>query len=175
MPYLYATLLVILNALWLALVVAGLPGNWLIVLSTLLLAWWRWAAEPGRPMFGVPVLVTICVLALAGEVAELLAGVVGAKVAGGSRRAALGAFVGALGGAVLGTLLIHVPVVGTLLGTCCGAGVGAWGLELTSGRPARASLKSGLGAGAGRLVGTLAKLAAGVAIWVVVTIAAFWP
>jgi len=31
-----------LNAAWLLVVVFGLPGNWLIVISTCLFAWWRW-------------------------------------------------------------------------------------------------------------------------------------
>jgi uncharacterized protein YqgC (DUF456 family) len=177
MNYLCAILLAALNAVWLVLVVLGLPGTWLMVGSTVLVAWWRWAADPSRPMFGVPVLVAICVLALAGETSELLAGMLGSKVAGGSRRAALGALVGALGGGVLGTFFIPIPIpfVGSLLGTCGGAAVGAWGLELTGGRTARVSLKAGLGAGAGRLIGTVVKLAAGVGIWIIVTIAAFWP
>jgi uncharacterized protein YqgC (DUF456 family) len=175
MAYLGAILLSLLNAVWLALVIIGLPGNWLMVLSTMLLAWWRWTADPGRPMFGVPVLVAICLLALAGEIVELLAGVVGARVAGGTRRGALGALVGALVGGLLGTFLIAIPALGSLLGTCGGAAVGAWALELRGGQTARMSLNAGLGAGAGRLVGTLAKLAAGVAIWIVVAVAAFWP
>lgn len=178
MTYLCAALLAALNALWLVLVVLGLPGTWLMVLSTLLVAWWRWGVETagtGRPMFGVPVLVAICALALVGEAVELLAGVFGSKAAGGSRRGALGALCGAVVGGVLGTFVIPIPVLGSLLGTCGGAAIGAWGLEFSGGRSSRASLKAGLGAGVGRLVGTLAKLAAGVAIWVTVTIAAFWP
>jgi len=34
MLYLWSVLLILLNALWLVLVVFGLPGNWLIVIST---------------------------------------------------------------------------------------------------------------------------------------------
>jgi uncharacterized protein YqgC (DUF456 family) len=175
MIYLAATLLALLNAMWLALVVVGLPGNWLMVLTTLLVAWWRWTAEPARPMFGAPVLIAICVLAFVGEIVELLAGVVGSRTAGGSRRGALGALVGALVGAVLGTAFIPVLVLGSLIGTCAGAAIGAWGLEFSGGRSSRASLKAGLGAGVGRLAGTLAKLVVGSAIWIVVAIAAFWP
>jgi hypothetical protein len=175
MTYLCAALLTALNAVWLMLVVLGLPGNWLMLLSTLLVAWWRWGAEPGRPMFGMPVLVTICGLALVGELLELLAGMMGSKAAGGSRRGAMGALVGAIVGAIVGTLVIPIPVLGSLLGTCGGAALGAWGLELSGGRTQRASLKSGVGAGVGRFVGTLAKLVAGAAIWIIVAIAAFWP
>jgi uncharacterized protein YqgC (DUF456 family) len=178
MTYLCAALLVVLNALGLGLVVLGLPGNWLMVLFTLLAAWWRLGTEPaaaGRPMFGVPVLVAICVLALVGEAFELLAGMFGSQAAGGSRRGALGALLGAVVGGVLGTFAIPIPVLGSLLGTCGGAAIGAWGLEFSGGRSSRASLKAGVGAGVGRLAGTLAKLAVGIAIWITVAIAAFWP
>jgi len=41
MLYFWLTLLVILNAFWLALVPFALPGNWLIVITTSLFAWWQ--------------------------------------------------------------------------------------------------------------------------------------
>ncbi len=174
MSYVWAALLTAVNVLWLLLVVLGLPGNWLMVATTLLVAWWRWDAEPGRPMLGVPVLVAVCGLALVGEVLELLAGMAGSQAAGGSRRGATGALLGALLGGVIGTFLIPLPVLGSLLGTCGGAAIGAWGCELSGGRTARASLKAGVGAGVGRFAGTLAKLVIGIAIWITVAIASFW-
>lgn len=175
MVYVLAAALTLVNAGWLLLVVLGLPGNWLMVLGTLAVAWWQWEAVVGQPMIGVPVLVTIVVLALLGEISEFLAGVAGSKAAGGTRRGAVGALVGALIGGIVGTFIIPVPVLGSLAGTCLGAAVGAWGLELSGGRSLRAAACSGAGAGVGRFVGTLAKLVAGVAIWVVTAIAAFWP
>jgi uncharacterized protein YqgC (DUF456 family) len=175
MIYLCAALLVVLNAVWLLLVALGLPGNWLMVLSALLVAWWRWDAAPGQPMFGTPVLIVICGLALAGEVAEFIAGAVGSKTAGGSRRGAVGALGGAVVGGIVGTFVIPIPVLGSLLGTCGGAAIGAWGLELAGGVSVRRSLQVGVGAGVGRLVGTLAKLGVGIAIWTIVAVAAFWP
>jgi hypothetical protein len=42
MLYVWSTILILLNAVWLAMVVFGLPGNWLIVITTYLFAWWRW-------------------------------------------------------------------------------------------------------------------------------------
>ena len=177
MNYLLATSLVLLNTVWLLLVIVGLPGNWLMVGGTLLVAWWRWdtVGAAGGPMFGIPVLVSICALAVVGEILEFFAGVVGSKTAGGSRRGAAGALLGALGGAVVGTFAIPVPVLGSLLGTCAGAALGAWGFELHAGRAMRASLKSGVGAGIGRLTGTVLKAIVGVMIWIVVAVAAFWP
>ncbi len=175
MMHVWAALLTVANAGWLLLVVIGLPGNWLMVLGTLAVAWWQWDAVGGRPMIDVPVLVTIVTLALLGEISEFLAGVAGSTAAGGTRRGAVGALVGALVGGIVGTFVIPVPVLGSLAGTCIGAAVGAWGLELSGGRSLRAAACSGAGAGVGRFVGTLAKLVAGVAIWVVTAIAAFWP
>jgi len=175
MTYLIATVLTILNAVWLLLVIVGLPGTWLMVAGTLLVAWWRWDAIGGQPMFTVPVLVTIVVLALAGEALELLTGMVGSKAAGGSKRGAIGALIGALVGAIVGTVFIPLPVVGSLLGTCGGAAIGAWAMELSGGRAMHASVKSGMGAGVGRLAGTVAKLVIGLMIWIVVAVASYWP
>jgi uncharacterized protein YqgC (DUF456 family) len=175
MTYVLAGALMLTNAVGLFLVVLGLPGNWLMVLCTLLVAWWRRDAQPGAPMFSVAVLVAIAVLALLGEILEFAAGMVGSQAAGGTRRGAAGALVGALVGGIVGTLAIPILVLGSLLGTCIGAAIGAWGLELSGSRSGRAALRAGAGAGVGRLFGTLAKFVVGVAIWLTVAIAAFWP
>lgn len=182
MIYVWAIGLVLLNAVWLALVVLGLPGTWLMVATTAIVAWWQWgppattsgpASDQG--MFSLGTLITIAVLALIGEVLEFIAGVLGSKRAGGSRAGAVGALVGGLIGAVVATFAIPIPVLGSLIGACGGAFLGALGMELAYGRRMRESVQSGVGAGVGRLVGTGIKLAAGVAIWVIVAVAAFWP
>lgn len=174
MNYLLAAGLVLLNLFWLLLVVLGLPGNWLIVASTVAVAWWQ-SYRGADPLCGVPVLIAISGLALAAEIVEFVAGMLGAKAAGGTQRGAAGALLGALLGAVLGTLLIPLPVLGTLIGTCGGAAFGAWGFELSGGRAMGPALRSGVGAGVGRLTGTLAKLVIGAAICIIVAVAAFWP
>ncbi len=175
MEYVWAAALVLLNLLWLLLVVLGLPGNWLMVAGAALLCW-----QPG-PLAHVPLtfsrwlVISVAALAVIGEIVEFAAGLVGAKKAGGTRRGAWGALGGALVGGVVGTGLIPVPVVGSLIGACLGAALGAWSLELSGGRSHRASLMSGMGAGLGRLAGTLAKLGAGIVIWLIIAVAAFWP
>jgi len=171
MDIIWASLLVLVNAAWLFLVVLGLPGNWLIVASTVLVAWWHW--DDG--MFGTGILVSIVVLAAIGEVFELAAAVLGSKTAGGTGRGSIGALVGGFGGAVLGTIFIPVPLLGTLAGACIGAGLGAWGLEIQGGLPGREAVRSGVGAGVGRFFGTVFKLVVGALIWLVVAVAAFWP
>ena len=66
MHYLLLILLILLNAVWLVLVIFGLPGNWLIVISTALFAWWRW--DDG--VFSIYTLIILVVLAVLGEVLE---------------------------------------------------------------------------------------------------------
>jgi uncharacterized protein YqgC (DUF456 family) len=175
MTYLWASLLVLLNAVWLVTVIAGLPGTWLMVVCTTLLAWWKWGdAETGQPgMFSLATLITIVVLAAIGEIAEFFTGVVGTKQAGGTRRGAIGALIGGFVGAIVATPFI--PPLGTLIGACGGACLGAWGLELSGGRKMAESAKSGIGAGVGTFAGRMVKLVVGIAIWLIVAVAAFWP
>jgi uncharacterized protein YqgC (DUF456 family) len=167
--YLWAAILVLANSAWLALDLVGLPGNWLIIVGTLLVAWLR----PG--MFGLWTLVAAVALAAVGEVLELFSGVWGAQKGGAGRRGSAGALLGGIIGAIMGTFLIPVPVFGSLLGACAGACLGAWVLELSGGRDSRASLHAGIGAGLGRAVGTIVKLFVGIVLWLMIAIAAFVP
>lgn len=169
MTYLWAALLVLTNALWLALDLLGLPGNWLMAAQALLVAW----LKPG--MFGVWTLVAIVILAAAGEVLELLSGVLGARKGGAGRQGSAGALGGGLIGAVAGTFWIPIPVLGSLIGACAGAFLGASFLELRTERAFWPSLRAGLGAGVGRALGTVIKLAVGILLWLVIAIAAFVP
>lgn len=168
MTYLWATLLVVLNTAWLFLVVLGLPGNWLMVIGAGLLWWWQ------RSMFSPWTLVAVAVMAGIGELLEFLAGLVGARRAGGSRRSAAGALVGGILGGVLG-MGVPLPVLGPLLGASVGAFVGAMGLDLWAGRTMEQAVQTGTSAGIGRFLGTVLKLAVGVAIWIVLAAAAYWP
>ena len=72
MTYLWATLLILLNGAWLLLVVLGLPGNWLKVISTAAIVWWQWgnSEEGGVEMFSIWTLVAIIVIAAVAELAE---------------------------------------------------------------------------------------------------------
>ncbi|HUW20408.1 MAG TPA: DUF456 domain-containing protein [Sedimentisphaerales bacterium] len=171
MLYVWSVMLVVLNGVWLALVGFGLPGNWLIVISTCLFAWWRAEDE----VFSIYTLIAITVLAVLGELIEFFGGASGARKAGASWRGSIGAIIGAVAGAIIGTFTIPVALFGTLMGACIGAGLGAWGLELTAGKQMKESIHSGIGAGLGELLGITAKFAIGVLIWVVVAVAVFWP
>jgi uncharacterized protein YqgC (DUF456 family) len=171
MLYLWSTMLILLNAVWLALVPFALPGNWLIVITTALFAWWH--AEDS--IFSSYTLIAITALALLGELVEFFGSVVGARKAGARFRGSLGAIIGALAGAVLGTFLIPIPLLGTLLGSCAGAAIMAFIFELSSGRRMEDSVRLGFGAGLGRFLGTSTKIALGLLIWLIVAVAAFWP
>jgi len=171
MIYIASIFLVILNTALLAVVVFGLPGNWLMVLSTCLFAWWR--SEDA--VFSIYTLILITVLAVLGEIIEFFAGIGGAKKAGAGWQGSIGAIAGAVTGAILGTALIPIPFLGTLIGACTGAGLGAWGFELSAGRKLTHSVRSGLGAGIGVFIGVTSKFAIGIIIWLIVAIAAFWP
>lgn len=174
--YALAVILVVLNTVWLVSVVFGLPGTWLMVLTTAIIAWLQWA--PGVPAaqqaIGMWTLLALLGLATLGEVLEFIAGAAGAKKAGGSAKGAIAAIVGGVIGAIVGTFAIPIPVLGSLLGAAAGAGVGAWGIELAGGKTMESSVRIGWGAGVGRLLGTVYKLIVGVAIWLVAGLAAFF-
>ena len=171
MDYAIAAILIALNAGCLVLVLLRLPGVWLMVLSTALVAWWRW--DDG--MFSVWTLIAILILAAISEVLEFVAGAAGTRKAGGSRWGAAVSIFGGIAGAIIGTALIPVPVLGSLIGAIAGAALGAWGTELLVGRKMHEAVKSGAGAGAGTLAGVLIKIAFGVLVWVIIAVAAFWP
>jgi uncharacterized protein YqgC (DUF456 family) len=171
MLYVWLMILIVLNAAWLVLVLFGIPGNWLMVLSTCLFAWWTW----DQRVFSGWTLIAITALALAGELVEFLAGMLGARGSGASWRASVAAVFGAILGALFGTFMIPVLFLGTVLGASVGAGLAVWAVEVARGELAEHSLRRGIGAGVGQFVGTTSKILLGLAIWLIIAIAAFWP
>lgn len=162
----------------LASVLPGLPGTWVLLAvaaSAELLDGWV-TGSSAAVTFGWGRLALATGLALAGEAVEAAAGAAGTRLYGGTRRGMVGAFVGGIAGAILLTGLLPVPVLGTLVGALLGTFLGALAGELTT--PERrgrdATLRAAVGAVLGRLGGTLGKLAAGAAAWIVL-VAAAWP
>lgn len=170
MVYLYALVLFCLNALALALVVVGLPGNWLMIVFS-----WGISYLSGTGMISTTTLIVLAALALAAEVVELVAGAAGSRKAGGTWRGSMGALGGGLVGGILGTFLIPIAIVGSVLGACIGAFVGALSGELSGGKHIDAAMDVGRGAFIGRLLGTIYKLAFGLLIWIVATVASVVP
>jgi len=171
MWYLWATLLIAVNTVWLLAVIIGLPGTWLMLACTALLAWWQRDAG----MFSSYTLIAILILAIVGEILEFVAAIFGARKAGAKAAGSAGAIIGALLGGIVAVPLIPVPLLGPLIGACAGAFAGAMLTELSAGRHTRQAMRTGIGAGTGRFLGTAAKFAVGVMIWLIVALAAFWP
>lgn len=121
-------------------VVPFLPGTPLIFAGALIYA----IATDFTPV-GAGRLAILAVLAVAGWAVEHIAGALGARRAGGSRAAVIGAILGALVG------LAFVPL-GLLLGPIAGAIAG----EMLSGRDPAGSVRTGLGTAVGVVVGVAA-------------------
>ena len=176
LPILLAILLVALVLLGWTLTLFGLPGNWLMLAAAAGYAWLG-PVEGDMPITWTTVLV-IAVLCAVGELAEFLAGMWGARRAGGSRRAAVFALLGSLAGAIGGGILgVPIPVVGTAVGAVLGGAFGAFagaGLaEMSRGESDGKSWRVGHAAFWGRLLGTGAKTLVATIIAVMTVVALF--
>jgi len=171
MLYVWLIALLLLNLVWLSLGLLALPGNWLMVITTLLFTWWR--HEDG--VFSAYTLVAIVLLALVAEIIEMLAGAGAARRGGATIIGSVAAVFGALAGGLAGTFLFPLPFVGTVLGACLGAGLAVAAVEHLGGRDPYAALTLGRGAAAGQLIGIMCKMLIGGFIWTIIAVAAFWP
>jgi len=124
-------------------IVPFVPGAPLIFAGALLHA----IATDFTPI-GVGRLAILAAIGVLAWALEHVAGVVGARSAGGSRAAVIGAMLGMVAGVV-------VAPVGLLLGPIVGAIAG----ELLAGRAPGPSVRSGLGAALGVLTGVVAHFA----------------
>jgi uncharacterized protein YqgC (DUF456 family) len=160
MEYFWAVLLFVMCLVSWTLNVASLPGNWIVV--ALCVLYGQFGPAEGRLDIGWGAIVTLLVLAIAGEIIELLAGAMGAKHVGGSKRGAALALVGSMLGSLVGLCVgVPIPVIGPLAGAILfaglGATVGAVIGERWKGRDFDESLRVGEAAFWGRLLGTLGK------------------
>jgi len=158
-------------------VVLQLPGTWVLLAAALVieLADGLYLPAEGRTTFGPTVLAACFALALLAEGLEFLAGIIGLKKGGGSRRGLWGSIIGALAGLFLFTpFFAFVPFFGALLGVLLGAFLGALIGEFShERRTLRAALKPALWAALGRLLGTTGKCALAIVIWLTLTVSAF--
>ena len=161
----------VLGAGCLILVIAQLPGTWLMLVLGLgvQLVDVMWIHDTGTApgWWGLGVGAALAVI---GEVLEGLAGVAGAKAGGGSGRALWVASIGGVLGAIVLTPVIPIPVLGTFVGAIVGAFAGAFIGETSGRQPATVgqAITPAAGAAAGRAVGTIFKVAIAVAVWLVV-------
>lgn len=176
--YALVVLFALLGLACLLLLVLGLPGTWVMLAIAFAIELADAFLLPGDAAvtFGWELLALCAGLALVGEGIEAVAGVAGTRYGGGTRRGMVGAFAGGLVGAIFLTGLLPIPVLGTLFGAMLGAFLGAWIGEATGpeARGREHNLRAALGAALGKLGGTIAKLAIGVVMWVLLVRAA-WP
>jgi len=140
-PLIFGTVLVLLGVA--GLLLPALPGMPLIFAGLLVAAW----AE-NFAYVGWRTITALGGLALLGMLADFLAGSLGARRFGASRRAAVGAAVGAVIGLFFG-------IAGVLLGPFIGAVV----CEFTVRSDLRASGRAGIGAALGLALAVAAKMA----------------
>jgi len=135
--------------------VVGLFGNW-VILGAIAATW----AVTGFAHFGAWPMLAMLVLAVLGEVIEMVAASLGASKFGGSRGAAVAAMLGCLAGAIVGTPVF--PVLGTLAGACVGAFLAAAVFETAFARKdLGGAVRTGFGAALGKIAGLLAKMLVG--------------
>ena len=147
----YIVLLVVLLAS-LVLTVVTLPGTWLMALALALYA----IATRSAGYVGWKSVMTLFLLAGAAEVMDIFGSGAGAKKAGASRRATIGAVVGGVVGAVC--LSPFLFPIGTIAGACVGCFVGAGAVELLVRRDVGQSVRVGYHAAKGRLMGIVVKI-----------------
>jgi uncharacterized protein YqgC (DUF456 family) len=162
--WLYYILLILATGTGLVAAMLTLPGIWLIVLAAIV-----YAVVTEFTHLGYVTLIGICLLGIAAEAVEFVAGGAGAKAAGGSNRSIVGALIGGLIGGIIGTF-IPLPILGTLIGIVAGTFFGAAALERTKGSSLAKVRAVAEGATKGRILGTILKLpfAIVIAAWVLI-------
>ena len=175
--YVVAAIFCVLGLGCLLLVVIQLPGTWIMLALAGIIEYCdRFYLEDDNRQTFAWWLLGVCVgLAIVGEVLETLASVAGAKRGGATKRGMIGSIVGGIAGALVFTPFIPIPILGSVIGAVIGTFLGAVIGELTN-QPDQQSgtMKPATGATIGRILGTTSKLALAIAMWIVLSISAFW-
>jgi uncharacterized protein len=153
MPIVYYLLLLLILLVGLVLTVVTLPGTWLMVLALAVYA----IVTRSAGYVGWKSVMTLFALAGVAEMFDIFGSGAGAKRAGASRRAMIGAVIGGLLGAIFLSFLLFFPV-GTIAGACIGCFVGAGLTELFVRRDLGQSVRVGFHAAKGRLFGIVVKI-----------------
>ncbi len=179
LQYLVAFAFFVLGAVCVVLVVIQLPGTWLMLaLAAVIEAADRWYLPEGdRQTFGWWVLGAALAVAVIGEIIEFIAGAGGARKGGATSRGMWGALIGGVVGIFVFTpLFFFVPLFGTFFGAVMGTFVGAIIGELTIEQSTvRGTVKPAVWATIGRVVGTTSKVGIAMAMWLALSVSAFWP
>lgn len=176
--YLVATIFCLLGFVCVGSIIVSIPGTWIMIGLALVIELVDSVYLPPErsQTFGWWVLMVCAVLAGVGEVIEMAAGAAGAKKGGGSRRGMIGALIGGIVGALGLTFLLPIPLVGTLIGALVGTFAGAVVGEVTGekAKTVKGSMKPAIGATIGRVVGSLGKILIALAVWILLSVHAFW-
>lgn len=161
-----ATLLILCNACGLLSNLLMLPGNWIMLACLTIFV----VAVPGdRGPDGTSILI-VAGLAVAGEVIEMVTGSAKASRRGASRRAVVLSLLFSIVGSVVGAFVIPIPLIGSAIGAVAGAAAGAfggaWVGEAWIGSSPAKRTEIGSAAMSGRMLGMLAKISIGAAIFV---------
>jgi uncharacterized protein YqgC (DUF456 family) len=145
----------------------GLPGNWLMV--ALAVVYWILKPADAGATLSITVLIVMAVLAAVGELLEISMSAVSISKAGGGRKSAWYAISGSIVGGIVGIFMgvplpLIGPIAGSLLFGSLGAMAGAVFSEIASGQTWAQCLRIGKAAFLGRALGTLAKMAVGLAM-----------
>lgn len=166
MYWIAAVILILLNGICVAANLFMMPGNWLMV-ATLCVFLLTVGTTTGPDW---TTLLIVLGLAVVGEILEVFTGSAKAAKKGASRRALLLSLVVSFVGSIAGSLLIPIPVIGGAIGAITGAAVGAfsgaWLGEAWKGTDVSQRTEIGTAAMSGRMMGMIAKLAIGAAIFV---------
>lgn len=160
MQYLVFVLFLIVALVGLVSLVFGLPGNFIILVDSVLYGWYGGFRE-----ITLKVIIVLVILSVLGEIFEFALGVIGAK----KHRASKGAIAGSIAGGIIGGIC-GAPFllgIGSVLGAFLGAFAGAFLVEFFRGKGLNQAIESGRGAFIGRVGGTITKGAIGVVMIVV--------
>ncbi|MCG6915990.1 MAG: DUF456 domain-containing protein [Deltaproteobacteria bacterium] len=146
-------------------VVLGLPGTWLILITSALYSWLT-----GFAVITYQMLLILFVLAVAAEVLEFWSGLWGARRYGGSKKAMLGTLIGGLIGAIALSPMIFG--FGTIVGAFFGAFVGGFVVTYLEQRKMSQAVRVGWGGLLGRVFAMVFKGAAvvtmiGLDVWAI--------
>lgn len=128
-----------------------LPGNLFIVVLSL-----GYAVYDGFVHVTYQTLIVMMALFMTGELAEFIAGALGAKKQKASTRAAVAAVMGAVLGGIAGTALL--PVVGSVIGAVTGAFVASYAAEYSKTNDAEKARRVGISVMKGQAVGMIFKI-----------------
>lgn len=135
----------------------GIPGGWGFFIIGLILEITGKELGLENDSFGWWVIGFSLILLILSEIVELIAGMIGTKFGGGSKKGMWASFWGAILGAILGTFLIPIPLLGSLLGSMVGAFLLAYSVESNQLDSSGEALKSAIFGTIGRLLGTFGK------------------